>query len=389
MQERRNIMLNEPLYRKLKSLYPEVEIQQENIPAAIEPTSGMTLKQWQFRRNEASGEQYRINCPFCKDTKKHLYISYLSFASVTLNGEAMGKSGLIASCFRRQCLRAPGAKEQLTEILAGTAEAPVTAVQDNSAYVPDYGTTSDATIEGIRTWYPEYKPISECDDPDVLQYLVQERGISMATAMKFNIGYGPAKSLRTGKYYAGGAPFIMLPVIEPAGLTGVQLRALPKYQGSMPKYLFHPNCRRNMMLYNGKQASNYKVAVITEGAFDALKTGPMAVSVFGHTPSKLQLSRLETNFRDGGIIWLPDTEIKRSDTGKVELDPPAIARKQCAAWYKDSVFPWGAHVVMLPGKDAGEMSTADIWLTIVRQIKHTVVLDYIQEHIIPKLMEGA
>lgn len=382
-------MLNRPLYEKLKSLFPEVEIHQEDVPAAIEPTAGLTLRKWQFKRQEASGEQYRINCPFCKDTKKHLYISYLSFATVDLNGESLGRSGLIANCFRRQCLRVPGAKDTLADMLTGVADVPVAAVQDNSAFMPDYGTSADATLAGIRTWYPEYKPIAECDDEDVLDYLVRERGISIRTATQFNIGYGPAISLRTGKYYAGGAPFLMLPVIEPVGLTGVQLRALPKYQGTMPKYLFHPNCRRNMMLYNGEQASSYRLAVITEGAFDAIKTGPMAVSIFGHTPSKLQLTRLESNFRDGGVIWLPDTDIKRSDTGKVELDPPAIARKQCAAWFKDSVFPWGAHVVMLPGKDAGEMNPADIWLAIVRQIKHTVVLDYIQEHIIPKLMEGA
>lgn len=382
-------MLNKPLYEKLKSLFHAVEIQQEDVPAAIEPTSGLTMRKWQFRRQEAAGEQYRVNCPFCKDTKKHLYISHLSFANVVLNGESLGRSGLIASCFRRQCLRAPGAKEALTDMLSGVSDSEIQAVQDNSAFMPEYGTTADATLEGIRTWYPEYRPIAECDDDDVLDYLVNERGVSIRTATKFNIGYGPAISMRTGKYYAGGAPFIMLPIIEPSGLSGVQLRALPKYQGSMPKYLFHPNCRRNMMLYNGAQASDYKIAVITEGAFDAIKTGPMAVSIFGHTPSKLQLTRLAMNFRDGGIIWLPDTEIKRSDTGKVELDPPAIARNQCAAWFKDSVFPWGAHVVMLPGKDAGEMSTADIWLAIVRQIKHTVVLDYIQEHIIPKLMEGA
>lgn len=386
-------MLNEHLYQKLKSVFHRVSIQQEDIPAAIEPTTGLTVSTWRFRKQEASGEQYRVNCPFCGDTKQHLYISYLSFANVALDGESLGKSGLIASCFRRNCLRSQHNKETLIDLISGCEiselDVGVAAVRDNSKYTPDYGTSTEVSVAGIRTWYPEYTPIEECDNQEVLDYLVKTRGVSVATAKQFNIGYGAAKSIRTGKYYAGGAPFLMLPVIDHIGLTGVQLRALPQYQGDMPKYMFHPDCRRNMMLYNSAQASQYKVAVITEGAFDAIKVGPMAVSLFGHTPSRTQLSRLEMNFRDGGLIWLPDTEVKRSTTGKVDLDPPAIARKQCAAWYQSSVFPWGAHVVELPCKDAGEMTTADIWLTIVRQIKHTVMLNYIQEHIIPKVLEGA
>lgn len=379
-------MLNEPLYRKLKSLFREVEIHQEGVPAAIEPTSGVSLRPWKFRQGETSGEQYRVSCPFCGDTKKHLYINHLSLSSVVLNGESMGKCGVIASCFRRKCLQDASARAALSEMLAGTEEAEITAVLDNTQYMPKYETTSEQSTDGIRSWYPEYTPIEECTDQEVLDYLFTERGVSPELAVKFKLGYGPAKSLRTGKYYAGGKPFIMLPTIEPQGLTGVQIRALPKYQGDMPKYLFHPNCRRNMMLYNHEQASQYRIAVITEGAFDALKVGPCAVSVFGHTPSKLQLSRLETSFRIGGVIWLPDQEVKRNASGKIDLDPPAIARKQCASWYSDNIFTWGAHVVDLPGKDAGEMSTAEVWLAIMQQIKHTTVLDYIQEHIIPTLL---
>lgn len=389
-------MLNPELYQKLRYLYHDVVICDEDVPAELEFVDNIHGRSWQFGPG-GRGEQYRINCPFCGDTKKHLYISYASFRVFSINGESLGKNKLIAQCYRRRCLNNKENMQCIVEALhsesakAGLIEGndadniTVPAVLDNSAHKPSYQVSSGSDLESLRTWYPDYKPMSECTDEEVLAYM-QSRGISEKIASDFNVGYGPAKSPKTGQYYADGKPFIMLPIQDPIGTQGMQLRALPQYQGDLPKYLFHPACKRNFMLYNRANAIHSKLAVIVEGAFDAMKVGNMAVAIFGHTPSKMQLRMLEHDFRDGGVIWLPDMDIKKSISGKIDLDPPQIAKNQCAKWNASGMFPWGAHVVELPAKDAGSMSTEAVWLAILRQTKNIIILDYIQEYVLPALV---
>lgn len=383
-------MLNEQLFRKLQKLFKNVDVIQAGVPAQIEERSGLALNGWKISPG-GSGQQYRVGCPFCGDAKKHLYISHVSYANVSLNGVSMGKSGLLAKCFRRDCLADPVKRAQLDQIIQSTVvdtnvDIRLAVVQDNSQFKPKYDVKNTPTLQGIRSWYKDYTPIDQhCQNEQVLSYL-QDRGVSLQTAKKFKLGYGVAHSATTGTAYLNGAPFIMLPVIQPAALKGVQLRALPQYiTGDFPKYLFHSACKRNLMLYNRQQAAKFRVCVITEGAFDALKVGPPAIATFGHTPSKIQLRHIEVDHQQGGVIWLPDNDIKKSASGKVQLDPPAIARQQCAKWNKQGAFAWGAHVVTLPAKDAGQMSTIDIWAAILQQVHNPLMLDYIQQFIIPEL----
>lgn len=384
-------MQNEQLFLKLKKLFHSVDIIQADVPAQIQEVRGLSINPWRISPG-GSGEQYRVRCPFCGDTKKHLYISHISYANISMNGVSYGKCGLIGKCFRRNCLSNPQHRAQLDDLIQHTViqsnvQVKLTVVDDNSSALPKYDVQSAPTIQGIRSWFSDYKPVDQtCDNQQVLQYLTS-RGVSIQLAKKFQIGYGRAKSPRTGEYYLNGAPFIMLPIIQPGALKGVQLRCLPKYAtDAFPKYLFHHACKRNLMLYNRQSSSNFKVAVLVQGAFDAIKAGQPAMAIFGHTPSRIQLSHIQTDHQQGGVIWLPDRDVKISSTGKVQLDPVKIARDQCAKWNKQGTFAWGAHVVQLPGKDAGQMTTMDIWVAILEQVKNPLMIAYIERFIIPELI---
>lgn len=383
-------MLNEQLFLKLQKLFRAVDVIQAGVPAEIQERCGLGLTPWKIAQG-GSGQQYRVGCPFCGDTKKHLYISHISYACLNIGGTSYGKCGLVAKCFRRDCLADPAKRAALDQMIQTTVvdtniDVKLTVVQDNSQYKPKYDVKNSPTIQGIRTWYKDYTPIDQnCTNTQVLEYL-RSRGISLQLAKRFRIGYGKAQSPSSGQLYLNGAPFIMLPILQPGTLKGVQLRCLPKYSTQkFPKYLFHHACKRNLMLYNRAQSVASKIGVITQGAFDAIKTGAPAVAIFGHTPSKIQLRHIQADHQQGGIIWLPDNQIKVSKTGKVQLDPPAIARAQCDKWNKANTFPWGAHVVMLPDKDAGEMNTIDIWATILQQVDNPLMIAYIQQFIIPEL----
>lgn len=383
-------MLNPALYNRLRALYPEqrVRVIKPDVPAGIVRVCRPGVALWTCPPGAEAGEQYQLKCPFCGDRSGHLYISHMSFTNVVLGGEHLGKAGLIAKCFRRDCLKDPAAKELLRAAIETVDVSNLESICVEAPEEPvDCGLSHEVSLDGFRSWYPDYQPIESCTDTRVINYLTQ-RQVSIKMAMSVHMGYGRARSLKTGNWYLDGAPFIMLPIIEPSGLSGIQLRCLPECQPEdFPKYLFHPACKRNFMLYNSARASQFKVGVICEGAFDAIKIGAPAMALFGHTPSKVQLNRLIQMFRDGGLLWMPDNEVHRNEQGKIELDPPEIACKQCRQWASKQTFNWGQEVIMLPGKDAGELSTAKIWETVKKASLNPFIAAYVNEYIISKLKE--
>jgi len=47
-------------------------------------------------------------------------------------------------------------------------------------------------------------------------------------------------------------------------------------------------------------------------------------------------------------------------------------------------FPLGAHTVVLPAKDAGEMCRQDVWAAIFEQVPEAMQ-DYLLARVVPKL----
>ena len=79
-----------------------------------------------------------------------------------------------------------------------------------------------------------------------------------------------------------------------------------------------------------------------------------------------------------GLIWCPDTEVNK------QADPVAVARKQIKMWNDANVFPKGAHLVILPAKDPGDMERMDIWAEIVKQVP-AEMQDHLLKHVITKV----
>jgi len=90
-------MLNPELFYKLKELFGEVQVAGENIPlawASVQHYDG-TLR----KRKTVSGEQYRVCCPFCGDTRFRLYISY----AWGLDDEVGFPSSKLVICHNERC----------------------------------------------------------------------------------------------------------------------------------------------------------------------------------------------------------------------------------------------------------------------------------------------
>lgn len=368
-----------------------VRVEKENQSAIIKPFKtqlqlGNLLTNWQFVKGEASGEEYVVRCPFCQDKSGHLHINHLSY-SIPIAGDssaALSRAGLLAKCFRRNCMKNPDNRTVLDSLIrdldpAGLPEATIFCEkEDDRILAANLSLDSGINLESFKSWVPDYEAWESA--PAYLREYMAGRGINPATCAELNIGWGPILNPNTGKYLLDRQPFVLFPIIDDTGLRGLQAR----FPGDIKmKYWFHPYCKRNTLLYNIPRALKTGICGLCEGIFDALKIGNSGVCAFGHTPSKSQKLKIESRFADGALIWFPDTKVNvNSATGKVELDPVAIAEQQVKEWNSRDVFRYGAHVVKLTGKDAGEMTTFEIWKDAIDQLKEEpLLLDLIDNNL--------
>lgn len=356
----------------------------EGVRASIRPDPSGTGA-WQIEKGDEHGEQYRINCPFCKDHKKHLYISYLSYAQPVIGGVPLRIGHLRAQCFRKGCLNNADNRHflegQIGRAMALTGDGMQTCyilncddTDDETA--PKLKVSHEPTIEGLRTWVEDWQQVDDKTDPVILDYLASRR-VTMADVEWLGIGWGPIKSTRTGEYINNGHPWVLFPIVNNGKLLGVQARCPEHYlrEGGI-KYWFHPGCRKRTVLMNLDIARRLGVGVICEGVFDVLSIGKPAVCCFGHTPSVAQ-ERILSGF-DHGLIWLPDTDVKP------DLNAIKIAQKYVNKWNETNRFDKGAHVVVLPAKDAGELTRQEVWETIIAQVDKPMQ-DYLLQKVIPVL----
>lgn len=377
-------MLNQVLYDALAKMFDnDVVVINEGQQADLRLDHNHPGR-WDIDQHSDHGEQYAVNCPFCRnppDTNHHLYISYLSYAVPVVDGTRLQIGKLRAQCFRNGCLKNLDNRDTLSRKIGltmsllspdGSAWGDITPSIEKDP-VEELNVSSNVTLEGIRTWLPDFQPITEdCDNVEVLQYL-DNRRITWDDIQWLCIGYGPVMSPVKKKYLNNGTPWIIFPIVNNGNLVGVQARCLPLYLTEDGiKYWTHPACRKRTVLYNLDAARETGIAVVCEGVFDVASVGRPGVCLFGHTPSKIQMSMLST-FRKG-VIWLPDNDLTCVKDAKVYADRLNLS----------GVLPLGAHVVTLPAKDAGEMPRADVWKCILNQVPQAMA-EYIVESVVPQL----
>lgn len=379
-------MLNPTLYNALVRIFGKVIVTNQDQQAVIELVPGAKYTAtWRPKDQCSRGEQYGVQCPYCKDPRRHLFVSYLSYARPMLGDNILSVGHLYAQCFRRNCLKKQENRDDLERRIGIALAMPdstciqasqIECLTEEADAPPQFNVSDVVSLEGIRTWVDEFIPCTESMPPVIAEYL-DERRITQADLEHFAIGWGAIKSPRTGFYINGGTPWVIFPIFLNNKLVGVQARCLPRYLSKDGiKYWFHPGCRKRTVVYNIDEARKFGVGVLSEGVFDVCSIGKPGIATFGHTPSPAQQSLLITLGQ--GLIWCPDTNKSK------DVDAIQIARDQVGLWNSAGAFNLGAHVVILSAKDPGEMNRQDVWTEILKQVP-AAMQDYVFEYVLPKL----
>ncbi|HJN07932.1 MAG TPA: hypothetical protein QF564_04525 [Pirellulaceae bacterium] len=105
--------INPRLYRALQRRFGDVAVSNDGESYIPNRTRSM-YRRGQFDSQPAfAGEYYKVNCPFCTDTTKRLYINHM-FAVV---GEDRDDHLYLAHCFNEGCIDSRDVQKELYELI--------------------------------------------------------------------------------------------------------------------------------------------------------------------------------------------------------------------------------------------------------------------------------
>lgn len=328
--------LNPTLYRRLCESFGQVEIAKRG-----ESFSGHYYNDGsRLKLNvQASGEYYRVNCPFCHlrkanavDTRKRLWINHLW----GVPNEVGGSHWHLAHCFNEGCLEDPRFLQQLRtliyadfnlhqrkqlQILPGKPAAPMTEQVD---------------------WPGDCLPLHtlQADHPAV-QWLRDVRGFDPAY---LSHRWGARYCLTPLPEYPHLTNRLIVPIIYNGKMVSWQARYLGDANWRVvPKFYNQSDSRKNTVLYNFDVAKRYPFVAVNEGYFDTWRIGDAAVAVLGKTVSEAQLRLLISTWKVV-LLALDDDAYYESEEAYRRLSTSVTTVR-----------------IPLPGKDPDQMTQEEFW----------------------------
>jgi hypothetical protein len=339
---------NNALYCALRRLYEDVAIANEGEEAEVTVPVVMSVQRRLGRvpRPEVSGgEQYRVDCPFCGDRNKHLYVSHLWGATVELEGKSYEIGTGLARCFRRECLKEEVHRVHFAkELRAALKDSPVCPV-DVSVGEEDYALPGVPLPDGCV-------PVGAGVHTRVEDWLAG-RAFGVPLLRQFGV--------HTGICHYGQLPLecAVFPVWMDGTVVGWQARPIDYAKGAAyPKYFNSKGFKKSWVLYNMDNAAKQDGVVVVEGITDVLRVGLCGVALFGKAASKHQEALLRRLWHGKLIVLIPDMNDPES---KPEFE--GLRRRLAEGRAFKSI-----KMVTLPdGMDPGGMPKEELWNNIKDQ----------------------
>ncbi len=337
--------LNRPLFNSLRSRFGTVKIANEGERRIVRLVQNI-IKGSPESEVIQVGEQYRICCPYCRDTRHRLYICYL-WNTVDERGERRGRQ--LINCFNENC-QMRHFEDELKPYITGAVKIDRATEEAANRYVPFQPVTWPGRCVPVNNLPPQHPArqylSSRRFDPDELYQLWDVH--YCLEAPEDEGGLIPQTTI-IANYVRDR---IMIPVYRTGQMVGWQARAVgSNHRG--PKYYTMPGLRKSHLIYNGDRARQYPFGVVVEGVTSAWRVGPRAGALLGKSMSHHQMKLVLSYWSTGGMCLM--------------LDPDAIEEMETIMQMLGKhTFRWGAFHLPLPeDKDPAEFTHEEVWGMIV------------------------
>lgn len=219
------------------------------------------------------GEYYRINCPYCHDTRHRLWVSYLLGADL---GEAR-PAGWLAICYNDECLRQPGRRQDFLDELLQQSPAARRKLQAPAqlADADEIELLKETTLPG------QVVPLPALPAEHPARRYLSERGFNCDELSRvYGVGYCTAAPA----LYPVAQDRIIIPIRLGGVLVGWQARFVGEPPSKrIAKYYGMPGMPKRLLLYNYDLAQSQRLMVVVEGVTDVWRIGRPAVATLGKT----------------------------------------------------------------------------------------------------------
>lgn len=260
-----------------------------------------------------SGEEYRVNCPLCKDDRQRCYVNH------AFGTKVKGMTIRLVHCFNEDC---EGLSSWLDKNLGDVGNCDVTLARAvEEPLVLDIQQLAELSAERHRRLECVQSIAALAPDHPAVLY-VERRGLEPRyLAKEFGVGY-------VGD--AVGWPYkrrLFTPVTCRGLEIGWTARIIPNHTPSPPdvreaKYLNSPGMSKSQFLYNLDNARQYDVIAVVEGVTDVWKIGLWGTALMGKNMSESQCEQLcqAASERGAWIVLLGDASTDKDDAAAAWRD---------------------------------------------------------------------
>lgn len=289
------------LYQRLKTLSGEVVV--ANAGESLLHSTSFNPQTGRYDTNILrSGEYYRINCPFCQDTRHRLWVNHM-YGQPDVHGKPMR---FLANCWNENCLSDTSKWQHFNDSIFGFRNVNQ---RQSAAFQVLPGLVEDATPTLAKP-PGEVIPISQLpQEHKAWRYMVDERRYSLATLDRYHISYCVRADPAHREWWPA-TDRIVFPVYMHRQLVGWQCRYIGKPPSEASKYFGMPGMKKRAMLYNYDYAVRCPFVVVVEGPTSANAVGDAAVALMGKYMSYTQLQLLTMGWERKPIVIMLDPDAK-------------------------------------------------------------------------------
>lgn len=297
------------LYAKLKAIFKEVKIANHGVPINWHPRQDADGN-WDFNIVDG-GEYYRVNCPFCNDTRFRLWINHMYGQWTSDRRRCLTH---LAHCYNDDlCLTISENRKELADKILGfrnaNARTPLFEVVPAEQGVVRQRFTPPGLLMPIKSLPPVHPAV---------QYLLEPPPAGRGYTLELCEHYEISVCLDPNPDYRFLRNQIIFPIKQYGELVGWQARTPGDPPPGLAKYFTMPGLKKTSILYNLDNVLGKPFIVLTEGVTDVHRLGDYAVATLGCSLHAMQIQIIEHYWANRPVVFLWDPEAIEQHTELIE-----------------------------------------------------------------------